>query len=236
MVVVLATKVYVYRFSDLKLLDQIDTQPNPRGLVALCPHPKHNVLACPGVTRGHARVELYDARKSTVVAAHESDLARLALSGDGSLLATASDKGTLIRVFDAHSGAQLREFRRGVDRALVYSIVFCPETKCGRGVRLSRRSVERRGDGVVVARRRCEPVVVARRRREPSRGRGSRRPVYSQVPGLFLGQGHGARLQPEERGWQGGGAERVVEPTGALRRGPRVANCVEINQSIGCTR
>ena len=128
-VVVLATKVYVYRFSDLKLLDQIDTQPNPRGLVALCPHPKHNVLACPGVTRGHARVELYDARKSTVVAAHESDLARLALSGDGSLLATASDKGTLIRVFDAHSGAQLREFRRGVDRALVYSIVFCPETK-----------------------------------------------------------------------------------------------------------
>ncbi len=128
-VVVLATKVYVYRFSDLKLLDQIDTQPNPRGLVALCPHPKHNVLACPGVTRGHARVELYDARKSTVVAAHESDLARLALSGDGSLLATASDKGTLIRVFDSHSGAQLREFRRGVDRALVYSIVFCPETK-----------------------------------------------------------------------------------------------------------
>ena len=87
------------------------------------------MLACPGVTRGHARVELYDARKSTVVAAHESDLARLALSGDGSLLATASDKGTLIRVFDAHSGAQLREFRRGVDRALVYSIVFCPETK-----------------------------------------------------------------------------------------------------------
>jgi len=87
------------------------------------------VLACPGVTRGHARVELYDARKSTVVAAHESDLARLALSGDGSLLATASDKGTLIRVFDSHSGAQLREFRRGVDRALVYSIVFCPETK-----------------------------------------------------------------------------------------------------------
>ena len=87
------------------------------------------MLACPGVTRGHARVELYDARKSTVVAAHESDLARLALSGDGSVLAPASDKGTLIRVFDAHSGAQLREFRRGVDRALVYSIVFCPETK-----------------------------------------------------------------------------------------------------------
>lgn len=79
-VVVLATKVYVYRFSDLKLLDQISTQTNPRGLVALCPHPACTVLACPGVNRGHVRVELYDARKSTIITAHETDLARLALS------------------------------------------------------------------------------------------------------------------------------------------------------------
>ena len=128
-VVVLATKVYVYRFSDLKLLDQINTQPNPRGLVALCPHPSNNVLACPGVNRGHVRVELYDARKSTIITAHESDLARLALSGDGALVATASDKGTLLRVFDTHTGAQLRELRRGVDRAAVYSIAFDAEAK-----------------------------------------------------------------------------------------------------------
>ena len=111
-VVVLATKVYVYRFSDLKLLDQISTQTNPRGLVALCPHPAHTVLACPGVNRGHVRVELYDVRKSTIITAHETDLARLALSADGALVATASEKGTLLRVFDTHTGAQLRTHRR----------------------------------------------------------------------------------------------------------------------------
>ena len=127
-VVVLATKVYVYRFSDLKLLDQINTQPNPRGLVALCPHPSNNVLACPGVNRGHVRVELYDVRKSTIITAHESDLARLQLNGDGSLVATASDKGTLLRVFDTHTGAQLRELRRGVDRAAVYCLAFAPDS------------------------------------------------------------------------------------------------------------
>jgi len=128
-VVALATKVYVYRFSDLKLLDQISTQVNARGLVALCPSPAHNVLACPGVNRGHVRVELYDSRKSTIVAAHESDLCRLALNSDGTLVATCSDKGTLIRVFDAHAGAQVRELRRGVDRAVVYSIAFDPESR-----------------------------------------------------------------------------------------------------------
>ena len=164
------------------------------------------MLACPGVTRGHARVELYDARKSTVVAAHESDLARLALSGDGSLLATASDKGTLIRVFDAHSGAQLREFRRGVDRALVYSIVFCPETKCGRGVRMY--PIVR---GSVAAMAWWWHAVAARRHAVEGRGDGVSRPVYAQVPRLLVGQGHGARVQPEERGGEGGGAERLVE-------------------------
>jgi WD repeat-containing protein 45 len=47
-VVVLKTKVYVYRFSDLKLLDQITTMANPKGLVSLCPDSSHTVLACPG--------------------------------------------------------------------------------------------------------------------------------------------------------------------------------------------
>lgn len=47
-VVVLLQKVYVYRFSDLKLLDQITTLPNTRGLVSLCPDSSHTVLACPG--------------------------------------------------------------------------------------------------------------------------------------------------------------------------------------------
>lgn len=50
-VVVLSTKVYVYRFSDLKLIDQISTLPNPKGIVSLCPDPSNNVLAIPGMPR-----------------------------------------------------------------------------------------------------------------------------------------------------------------------------------------
>jgi WD40 repeat protein len=130
-------------------------------------------------------VELYDARKSTVVAAHESDLARLALSGDGSLLATASDKGTLIRVFDAHSGAQLREFRRGVDRALVYSIVFCPETKylaCSSDKGTVHVFNLKSEGGRVVAPNACGPasqrsIHIARRRRRRAGRRTDWRPT-----------------------------------------------------------
>ena len=46
--VVLNIKVYIYRFSDLKLIDQISTVCNPKGLISLCPDPSNNVLAIPG--------------------------------------------------------------------------------------------------------------------------------------------------------------------------------------------
>ena len=56
--------------------------------------------------RGHVRVELYDIRKATLIPAHETDLACIALSLDGMLLATASDRGTLVRIFDTQTGQQ----------------------------------------------------------------------------------------------------------------------------------
>ncbi|CAM9262720.1 unnamed protein product [Chrysoparadoxa australica] len=125
-VVALAQKVYVYRFSDLKLLDQINTSKNDAGLLALCADSANMVLACPGAYRGHVNVELYDLRKSTLIPAHESELAALSLSADGSKVATASDKGTLIRVFDTSTGMLLQELRRGMDRAAISSICFSP--------------------------------------------------------------------------------------------------------------
>jgi len=123
-VVVLEYKIYVYNFADLKLVDHIETTSNTKGLCALCPYSSNTVLVCPGLQRGHVRVELYDAKKTTLIPAHETSLACLALNSDGTLLATASEKGTLIRIFDTSSGKSLQELRRGADRAEIYSIAF----------------------------------------------------------------------------------------------------------------
>jgi hypothetical protein len=65
-VVVLEYKIYVYNFADLKLVDQIDTTSNVKGLCALCPDTEHNVLVCPALERGVVRVHLYDEKKETV--------------------------------------------------------------------------------------------------------------------------------------------------------------------------
>jgi len=100
------------------------------------------VLACPSVQRGQVRVELYGLRKNILIDAHESPLAAMALSVDGSLLATASERGTLIRLFETGKraesttlntsrdssshppGTPLREFRRGVEHAKIGSLSF----------------------------------------------------------------------------------------------------------------
>ena len=123
-VVVLEHKIYVYNFSDLKIVHQTDTVANPKGLCALSPTQGNTVLACPGLNKGQVRVELYDVGATKFISAHDGDLAFLALSLDGDRLATASEKGTLVRVYDTSKATLLHEFRRGADRATIYSIAF----------------------------------------------------------------------------------------------------------------
>ncbi|KAJ1628567.1 WD40-repeat-containing domain protein [Pavlovales sp. CCMP2436] len=123
-VVVLEYKVYVYNFADLRLMHHFETISNPKGLCALSPSSSACVLACPGLQKGHLRVELFDIRRPTLIAAHEGTLSCLALNLDGTRLATASERGTLIRVWDSHSGQPLHELRRGAEAADIQSIAF----------------------------------------------------------------------------------------------------------------
>jgi len=167
-VVVLRDRVYVYNFSDLSLLDKVHTGDNPLGLIGISTdyggvggytatmnntagggvgnNNNGMVLACPGTQRGQVRIDLYGLRRTTFVDAHDSALGALALSVDGCLLATASERGTVIRLFDTRgvtigggnassssssgagamvsSSTPLREFRRGVDRATISCLTF----------------------------------------------------------------------------------------------------------------
>ena len=116
--VVLEHKIYVYNFSDLKIVHQTDTWGNPHGICSLSPTQESCVMACPGLIRGQVRVELYEPQNVTkFIQAHDSPLRCVVLSLDGSLVATASEKGTLVRVFDCQSGCLLHEFRRGTDKS-----------------------------------------------------------------------------------------------------------------------
>lgn len=63
-VVVLENKIFVYNFSDLKLIDHIETCANPKGLCALNDDPDITRLACPDKTVGYVAVFNYGERNN----------------------------------------------------------------------------------------------------------------------------------------------------------------------------
>ncbi|KAJ5246247.1 hypothetical protein N7468_001230 [Penicillium chermesinum] len=118
LVIVLEDQIYLYDIQTMKLLSTIDTSPNPNAICALAPssdncymaYPLPQKAAAPGKQPVHAPpgtthvppttgdVLIFDAVKLeaiNVVEAHRSPLACITLNSDGTLLATASDKGRL---------------------------------------------------------------------------------------------------------------------------------------------
>lgn len=94
---------------------EVDTGPNPLGVCALAEarHGRTVVLACPRPAKGQLQV----CRRGSGgagrvdVRAHSSRVVCVALSRDGRLLATASSKGTVVRIFTAADGNKVNEVR-----------------------------------------------------------------------------------------------------------------------------
>lgn len=123
-VVVLEHEISVYSFADHKLIHQIETTSNPNGLCCLSCHTENSVMACPGMSQGLVRVDHFGSKATKLITAHHSNISCMAMTVDGLLLATASVKGTLIRIFNTVDGTCLQEVRRGVDKAEIYSIAL----------------------------------------------------------------------------------------------------------------
>lgn len=126
-VVVLERQIRIFNFTrNPQELYQIDTAHNPRGLCCLCPNSNNSLLAYPGKLTGHVSlVDLADVVRPPVdISAHEAALSCIALNLQGTRLATASEKGTLIRVYETSTCEQLLELRRGAAHANIYCINF----------------------------------------------------------------------------------------------------------------
>jgi len=133
LVVCLEESLYIHNIRDMKVLHTIrDTPPNPKGLCALSINSDNCFLAYPGSTTT-GEVQLFDAfnlQAKLMIPAHDAPLAAIAFNPSGSKLATASERGTVIRLFSVLDGTRLIEFRRGVKRcAHVYSLAFSQDSE-----------------------------------------------------------------------------------------------------------
>lgn len=132
----------------MSLLYTIPTSPNPSAICALSPSSENCFIAYPlpkpreepdarrpshappqstyvAPTSGEVLVfDTLTLKAVNVIEAHRSPLCSICLNNDGTLLATASETGTIIRVFSVPKGQKLYQFRRGTYPSTIYSMSF----------------------------------------------------------------------------------------------------------------
>lgn len=129
LVICLEDQLYIH-----SLKDDLDVKwvirnipPNPNGLFALSPCEERCYLAYPASQR-NGEVQIFDAiglKNKILLTAHDSPLVALTFNQQGTLLASASEKGTVIRVHSVEDGQCQYEFRRGYARCVdIYSLSF----------------------------------------------------------------------------------------------------------------
>eukprot|EP01135_Chromosphaera_perkinsii_P004176 Nk52_evm83s270 gene=Nk52_evmTU83s270 len=126
LVVVLEDKIHVYDITNMKLLHTVETPTNPKGICALSPNSDNNYLAYPANSK-NGEVLVFDTlslQAANILQAHKTTLSILSFNYTGTMLATSSEKGTLVRVFSVPEGQKLFQFRRGTYPATVYSLSF----------------------------------------------------------------------------------------------------------------
>ncbi|KAF9818054.1 hypothetical protein IEO21_03015 [Rhodonia placenta] len=147
LVIVLEVEIYIYDISNMRLMHVIETTPNPDAIVALSPSSENSYLAYPSPvpspntqtqpgaqpaapstsTQQTGDVLLFSTRSLTVanvIQAHKAPISFLSINSTGTLLATASDKGTVIRVWSIPGAEKLYQFRRGTREARIHSMNF----------------------------------------------------------------------------------------------------------------
>jgi len=129
---VLELSAYVYStIGEIKHVLTTTTLLNPHGVIALSQNEATSILCCPAEMNDRNElglVQIWDLdnidRGYFPLSAHNSPISALALNYDGNLLATASEKGTLLRVFNTRTGDMVQELRRGSENVTIYAISF----------------------------------------------------------------------------------------------------------------
>jgi autophagy-related protein 18 len=144
LVAVLERKIHLFDLRSMKMIHTLDTAANPRGLCALTAQggaaagpaaaqqqqhhspPPHAFLCYPASDeRGELFVyDVLNLRTVACIRAHNTPLRFASFNATGTMLATCSQQGTVIRVFSVPLGKKLFTFRRGTYPAKINSISF----------------------------------------------------------------------------------------------------------------
>jgi WD40 repeat protein len=123
--------IYVFDLKTFENLEIINTKENPKGIFGISNDSNKNIIAYltktdkDNINKHFVTIKNYDIEEQTEpILAQEDTITYISLNNDGSLLATANEKGTIIKVHSTINGTLLSEFYRGKDKADINYICF----------------------------------------------------------------------------------------------------------------
>ena len=126
--IIVSTKnnyLYIIEITTLEINNIFQMYKHSNGLFAISMDDKILVVAFPYKYSGYVKIKKFNSKENIPsVNAHDTNISFLTLSNDGKLLATSSERGTLIRIFSAFNGEMIQELRRGAKTSLIYHITF----------------------------------------------------------------------------------------------------------------
>ena len=104
---VLQDKIYIINISTLETIDILETYNNPQGIFSISYANNDLLLAFPyAKIKGKVQLENYlinlngaQKNEQKIINAHDSPISYISMNIEGTIIATASDKGTFIRIF-----------------------------------------------------------------------------------------------------------------------------------------
>lgn len=127
---VLENRIFLIDINTLETIDIIDTFDNSNGIFSMSNINNKLNIAFPQ-NKGKIQLEYYNIIKGIfkkdekkIINAHESNIAYLTLNNEGNVLATASDRGTLIRLFNVNNQEIITELRRGTKNVKINCLAF----------------------------------------------------------------------------------------------------------------
>ena len=122
--------IYAFDMQTFENIEIINTRENPRGLFGINDYEYKIIIAYLGAYdnennhKGSVTIKNYERQKGIKIIAQEDSITYLSLNHEGTLLATANEKGTIIKIHNCVNGDLLSQFKRGNEKAEIHYICF----------------------------------------------------------------------------------------------------------------
>ena len=117
-----------------EIIETIKTCENIYGACSIAKDPENYLFAWPDTNIGYIELKIFsnenelieedEIKKYHHIKAHENTIEIIEINFNGTKFSSASDKGTIIRIFNIKDDTVIHELRRGTEQAIIYNISF----------------------------------------------------------------------------------------------------------------